>query len=37
MTNIVACIDGSSIAMAVCDAGAWASERTGAPLQLLHV
>lgn len=37
MTNIVACIDGSSIATAVCDAGAWASERTGAPLQLLHV
>ncbi len=37
MKNIVACIDGSSISTAVCDAGAWASQRTGAPLQLLHV
>ncbi len=37
MTNIVACIDGSSISAAVCDAGAWASERTDAPLLLLHV
>lgn len=37
MTNIVACIDGSSISTAVCDAGAWASQRLDAPLQLLHV
>ncbi len=37
MTNIVACIDGSSISTAVCDAGAWASQRLNAPLQLLHV
>lgn len=37
MKNIVACIDGSSISTAVCDAGAWASQRMGAPLQLLHV
>ncbi len=37
MKNIVACIDGSSISTAVCDAGAWASQRMDAPLQLLHV
>ena len=37
MTNIVACIDGSNISTAVCDAGAWASQRLNAPLQLLHV
>ncbi|MDF1644734.1 MAG: universal stress protein [Pseudomonadales bacterium] len=37
MTNIVTCIDGSSIANAVCDAGIWASQRTGAPLKMLHV
>ncbi|MGI9288424.1 MAG: universal stress protein [Pseudomonadales bacterium] len=37
MKNIVACIDGSSIATAVCDAGAWASQRLEAPLQLMHV
>ncbi|OZG75065.1 universal stress protein UspA [Hahella sp. CCB-MM4] len=37
MNTIVACIDGSAIATAVCDAGAWASERLDAPLKLLHV
>lgn len=37
MKNIVACIDGSSISTAVCDAGAWASQRLDAPLQLMHV
>ena len=37
MTNIVTCIDGSNVANAVCDAGIWASQRTGAPLKMLHV
>lgn len=37
MTKIVACIDGSNAAMAVCDAAAWASQRLNAPLDLLHV
>lgn len=37
MTTIVACIDGSPISPAVCDAGAWASQRLAAPLKLLHV
>lgn len=37
MINVVGCIDGSPGAVAVCDAGAWASQRMGAPLQLLHV
>ncbi len=37
MSNIVSCIDGSAGATAVCDAGAWASRRMSAPLQLLHV
>tara|TARA_R110000787_G_scaffold9353_14_gene32802 strand:+ start:1856 stop:2707 length:852 start_codon:yes stop_codon:yes gene_type:complete len=37
MLNVVSCIDGSPGAVAVCDAGAWASQRMGAPLQLLHV
>lgn len=37
MTKIVACIDGSNAATAVCDAAAWASHRLNAPLDLLHV
>lgn len=37
MINVISCIDGSPGAAAVCDAGAWASQRMGAPLQLLHV
>ncbi len=37
MNTIVACIDGSAIATAVCDAAAWASQRLDAPLKLLHV
>ena len=36
MTQILACIDGSILSTAVCDAGAWASERLEAPLLLLH-
>lgn len=37
MKNIVACIDNSSAAGAVCDAGAWVSQRVDRPLVLLHV
>lgn len=36
MTQILACIDGSVLSTAVCDAGAWASNRLNAPLLLLH-
>jgi nucleotide-binding universal stress UspA family protein len=37
MTNVLACIDGTSIAPAVCDYAAWASLRMTAPLVFLHV
>lgn len=37
MTNVLACIDDSTISPAVCDYAAWASLRLAAPLQLLHV
>ena len=35
--KVVACIDGSGAAVAVCDYAAWASQRLQAPLELLHV
>ncbi|TGN39802.1 universal stress protein [Marinobacter confluentis] len=35
--HVVACIDGSEAALAVCDYSGWASQRMGAPLMLLHV
>lgn len=35
--DILACIDGSSVAPAVCDAAVWAHGRLGAPLRMLHV
>ncbi|MBE0507880.1 MAG: universal stress protein [Marinospirillum sp.] len=37
MKNIVACIDNSDAAGAVCDAGSWISQRVDRPLVLLHV
>ncbi|WP_303908011.1 universal stress protein [Thiohalomonas denitrificans] len=37
MTNVTACIDGSSASPAVCDYAAWASLRMEAPLVFLHV
>lgn len=37
MTQVMACIDGSPQASAVCDCAAWASKRLRAPLTLLHV
>ncbi len=35
--HVVACIDGSSAAPAVCDYAAWASKHMDSPLTLLHV
>ncbi|MBU4499590.1 MAG: universal stress protein, partial [Gammaproteobacteria bacterium] len=37
MANVMACIDGSRSALAVCDYAAWASQRMDAPLAFLHV
>lgn len=37
MSNVIACIDGSSAAPGVCDAASWASQRLDCPLSLLHV
>ncbi|MDD3786951.1 MAG: universal stress protein, partial [Hydrogenophaga sp.] len=37
MSNVIACIDGTSVSPAVCDYGAWASLRLSAPLVFLHV
>ncbi|MCM0611386.1 universal stress protein [Marinobacter sediminum] len=37
MLRVVACIDGSRAAPAVCDYAAWASKHMGAPMTLLHV
>jgi nucleotide-binding universal stress UspA family protein len=37
MSQVIACIDGSSITLAVCDYAAWASRRLDAPLEFLHV
>lgn len=35
--KVLACVDQSPFANAVADAGAWAAQRLGAPLELLHV
>ncbi len=37
MTQVIACIDGTSITPTVCDYAAWASLRLDAPLLFLHV
>lgn len=37
MSHVMACIDASPAAPAVCDYAAWASQRLQAPLSLLHV
>ncbi len=37
MSNVIACIDGTSVSTAVSDYAAWASLQLGAPLVLLHV
>ena len=37
MSDVIACIDGTSLSTAVSDAAAWAALRLDAPLQLLHV
>jgi nucleotide-binding universal stress UspA family protein len=37
MTKILACVDGSLYSQSVCDHAAWAAERTGDAVELLHV
>lgn len=37
MTQVIACIDGSPLTLAVCDYAAWASKQLAAPLDFLHV
>ncbi|MDZ7585343.1 MAG: universal stress protein [Thiobacillus sp.] len=37
MSQVVACIDGSKLTLAVCDYAAWASRQMDAPLDFLHV
>jgi len=36
-SQVLACIDGSAVSDAVCDAAIWASDRLTAPVKLLHV
>ena len=36
-SNVVACIDGTEISMAICDMAAWAALAMQAPLEILHV
>lgn len=35
--QITACVDGSAIAMAVCDLASWAGRKLSAPIKFLHV
>ena len=37
MSQVIACIDGSKLTLAVCDYAAWASRKMDAPLDFLHV
>ncbi|MCL1140021.1 universal stress protein [Shewanella pneumatophori] len=37
MKNIVACIDGSKLTLATCEASAWGAQKIQSPLTLLHV
>ena len=37
MDTIVACVDGTSTTLSVCDAAVWAARQAGAPLAFLHV
>ncbi|MGI2128332.1 universal stress protein [Shewanella oncorhynchi] len=37
MTNVIACIDGSKVTLAVCDASGWAAQQLDASVTLLHV
>lgn len=37
MSQVIACIDGSRLTLAVCDYAAWASRQMDAPLEFLHV
>ncbi|MCU8044940.1 MULTISPECIES: universal stress protein [unclassified Shewanella] len=37
MTNVIACIDGSKVTLAVCDASSWAAQQLDTSVTLLHV
>lgn len=37
MSQVIACVDGSKLTLAVCDYAAWASWKMDAPLDFLHV
>ena len=37
MTNLTALIDGSVYSQSVCDHAAWAAQRLGATVRLVHV
>lgn len=37
MQQIIALVDGSTYSASVCDHAAWISQRTGAPVELIHV
>ena len=37
MTNVIACIDGSKVTLAVCDASSWSAQQLDAPVTLLYV
>lgn len=37
MKNILACIDGSLVSQAICDAAGWASKKLNVPVEILHV
>lgn len=37
MSQVIACVDGSRLTLAVCDYAAWASRKMDAPLDFLHV
>jgi nucleotide-binding universal stress UspA family protein len=36
MTKVIACIDGSAYGASVCDHAAWAAQRLGAPVEVVH-
>lgn len=37
MNHVIACLDGASYSLSVCDYAAWAARKLKAPLELLHV
>lgn len=37
MSKILALVDGSQYTQSVCDNAAWAADRLGAPVELMHI